>query len=288
VSFRLDETSEGVDLVVTGDWSPEAETCLRDGRADGLDLNYARGFRERDLAFLTGLPVRRLHVLARTVKDLSPVYSLAETLVSLDVQTDPRATIELERLPLLRSLLATWRQVQGSVQFAQSLERLYLLSYTEADLVPLTAAPKLVSINMKDYPRVQSLNGVEDLPWLAELGIFLGKDLDDITALQRVATPVLTQLRLPSCRKVVDLVSIASCTALRFLDLSEGGDLPTVAPLGALKGLEKLILHGSTTVLDGDLSPIATLPQLQLLAMKNRRSYAPTVKEIQDAISRRR
>jgi internalin A len=242
VTFALEQTPDGVDVVVTDVWSADAEACLTHGRADGLVLNYARGYRGKDLTFLVGLPVRRLHVLARTVTDLSPVYGLADELVSLRVQSDPRATIELERLPLLQTLSATWQQVHGSIRFAQRLERLFLLSYTEADFTPLTPVSSLVSVVMKDYPAVESLDGVEDLPSLVELGVHLAKRLDDITALTRSSSPVLETLQLPACRKVADIAPVASSTSLRFFDLSEAGDLATVAPLAGLEGLERLYL----------------------------------------------
>ncbi len=287
MTFTLETTPEGVDLVVTGEWSPYARACLVAGRADGLVLNYARGYRGEDLKFLAGLPVRRLHLLARTVTDLSPVYGLADKLVSLRVQSDPRALIELERLPMLRVLSANWAQVRESIRSSQHLERLFLLSYTETDLTPLTSLRTLVSVVMKDYPRVQSLDGVEELPWLAELGIHLAKDLDDIAALQRASSPVLETLQLPSCKKIIDVAAVASCSALRFFDLSEGGDLPTIAPLGELEKLQRLYLYGSTRVLDGDLRPIARLAHLRDFRMQNRRSYSPSVKEIQDAIAHR-
>lgn len=66
----------GVDLVVTGDWSWAAREAVESGRADGVVLNYARGFREQPIDFLRGMPIRKVDLLARSVSDLSPVYSL--------------------------------------------------------------------------------------------------------------------------------------------------------------------------------------------------------------------
>lgn len=288
MTFALEQTPDGVDLVVTGDWSPVAAAYLRDGFADGLVLNYARGYRENDLAFLKGLPVRRLHVLARNVTNLSPVYSLADQLVSLRVQSDPRATIELDRLPLLQTLSAGWQQVQGTLRFAPRLERLLLLSYTEPDFAPLTSLSSLVSVVLKDHPRVQSLDGIEDLPWLAELGVHLAKNLEDIAALKRASSPVLQTLQLSSCRKITDIAAVASSTSLRFLELSDAGDLTTIAPLAALDDLERLYLYGSTKIMDSNLDPIARLSRLRDFRIQSRREYTPSVKQIQDEIARRR
>lgn len=287
MSFELERTPDGVDLVVTGDWSPAATAALMDGRADGMVLNYARGFRTHDLAFLRGLPVRRLHLLARTVSDLSAVYWLAGGLVSLRVQSDPRAVIELDRLPLLRSVSATWAQVHGSICFAGRLEELFLLSYGESDLTPLAPATSLRSIVLKDRPAVRSLDGMQHLPQLIKLGVHLAPMLGDVAALQMSTSPRLTDLALPACRRIGDISPVAACTALQALDLSEGGDLPTVAVVGGLTELERLYLYGSTKVLDSDLSPIAGLPKLRDFRMQSRRTYSPSVRDIQDAIARR-
>lgn len=287
VTFTLEQTPEGVDLVVTGAWSSEAAGCLVSGEADGLVLNYARGYREKDLSFVKGLPIRRLHLLARTVTDLTPIYASAELLESLRVQSDPRATIELERLPLLRTLSADWQQVHGSIRFAPQLERLFLLGYSEPDFGVLSSLTALVSVVLKDYPLVRSLAGVEDLPWLATLGVYLAKNLEDITALERTALPTLQVLQLPSCRKVADIDAVAACPSLRFFELSDGGEIPTVAPLAGLDHLERLYLYGSTKIADADLGPIARLPRLSDFRIQSRRRYSPPVKEIQDAIARR-
>lgn len=287
MNFFLDPTPDGVDLVVTGDWSSRARKALMSGRADGLVLNYVKGFREQDLQFLEGLPLRRLDLLARTIGDLEPVHSLGATLETLHVQSDPRALIELERLPLLRRLSASWSQIQGSLRFAPKLQRLFILSYTERDLVPLTVAPELVSVVMKDYPQVQSLDGVEDLPWLAELGIHLAKGLDDISALERARSPVLETLQLTHSRRISDITPIRACSGLSFLDLSEDGDIPSATPLAGLVGLKELYMYGSTKILDGNLTPIASLPNLRDLKLMNRRFYSPPVQEIKDAIAQR-
>jgi hypothetical protein len=120
-----------------------------------------------------------------------------------------------------------------------------------------------------------------------ELGVHLAAGLRDISALQAAPSSALETLQLSSCRRVTDITPVAACSALRFFELSEGAELPTVAPLSGLRELERLYLYGSTKVGDGDLKPIAQLPRLRDFRMQSRRSYRPSVREIQDAIARR-
>ncbi|MFZ2504552.1 MAG: hypothetical protein WAW88_17960 [Nocardioides sp.] len=287
MSFVLEPRGQGVDLVVTGDWSPAAREALESGRADGLVLNYAKGFREQPIDFINGLPIRKLDLLARSVSDLSPVYSLGSTLQELRVQSDPRAVIELEGLPRVRTLAASWPQVRASILFAPQIEDLALPSYSEPNLEPLSALTSLTSLVMKERPKLRSLDGLEAFPWLLRLGVFLASGLTDIGALERSQPPALQVLQLQSCKKITDIAPVAGCVSLNFLDLSEGGEILSVAPVSDLVNLERLYLYESTRVADGDLGPIARLPKLKDFRMQNRRGYSPSVKEIQEIIARR-
>ena len=287
MSFVLEPRVEGVDLVVTGAWSPAAQEALESGRADGLVLNYARGFREQPIDFIEGLPIRKLDLLARSVKDLSPVYSLAPTLEELRVQSDPRAVIELEGLPRVRKLAASWPQVRSSILFAPQIEDLAVPSYSEPTLEPLSCLTSLASLVMKERPKLRSLDGMEAFRWLTRLAVFSASSLVDISAVETSRPAALQVLQLQACRKVPDITPIAGCVSLQFFDLSEGGEIPSVGPVSDLVNLERLYLYDSTRIADGDLGPIARLPKLKDFRMQNRPGYSPSVKEIQDVIARR-
>lgn len=284
MNFVIEDGTEGKDLVVTGEWTHSARKALERGRADGLVLNYARGFHEQPIGFIEGLPIRRLNVLARSVADLSPIYSLASTLEVLRVQSDPQAILEIERLPLLKTLAISWPQVQGSIMYGRRIENLSIPSYGEHDLTPLTELSALTSLTMKEHPKLRSLDGVTELPWLSSLGIFVARNLHDITALARAQSPVLKILQFGSCKKIQDIAPVVGCPSLRFFELSEGNEIPTVKPLGGLSELDRLYMYGSTKVADGDLSPIAQLPKLRDFRMVNRRNYKPSTSAINELL----
>ncbi len=81
--YRIEDEEGGRTLVVSGSWTREAEQILVEGSVDGLDLNYAHGFCEPSLDFLDGWPIRRLHVLDRSLVGLEPIARLSETLEEL-------------------------------------------------------------------------------------------------------------------------------------------------------------------------------------------------------------
>jgi hypothetical protein len=283
--FVIEDTVDGRDLVVTGDWSVAAGTALLNGAADGLVLNYARGYRERSLDFLQDAwPVRRLSILARTIKDLSPLYMLANTLEAINVDTSPQAVLDLRKLPLLVSLGADWRQVRESIGVAVNLRRLFLMRYREPDLRDLGEHNSLESLVMKEHPQLASLNGIDQFPALTELGIFGAGGLRDISNLADAVTGSrLQKLQLQAC-PVERLDAVAEVNALQFLNVSECGDIQSLHPLSALRELRYLLLYGTTRVLDGDLTPLTLLPRLKELRIKSRREYRPSVREVYESL----
>jgi hypothetical protein len=74
-------------------------------------------------------------------------------------------------------------------------------------------------------------------------------------------------------------------TRLRFLRISECGEMASLAPIESLTELEVLYAWGSTRIVDGDLSPLARLPRLKEVRMRNRRGYKPPVDELPAAVS---
>jgi hypothetical protein len=280
-NYRLEETSRGKYLVVTGSWNQETADRAHADDVHGLVLNYALGFQETSIDFLRDLNVESVEILARTIRDLTPLESLSETLVNLSVVTEPSESIHLEAFPHLQELAAEWSQIKASISAGSSLVSLYAGSYTESDLRPLSALSSLEDLQMKDNPRVKSLQGVEDLPWLVRLGIFGARSLLDLDALE---SPILRELELTGWSAPLNSRALERLRGLKHLDLSEGRDLDSLTFIRGTPDLQSLYLYGTTNVVDADLSPLLSLSRLSDLRMRNRRAYRPSLETVRDAL----
>ena len=280
----VSDRGDAVEMVVIGAWTAEATAEVRAGQIDRLVLNYAHGFDEPSLGFLEGLPLRELVILDPRLSDLTPVHSLGATLQMLSVTTSPSLQVDLGQLPELRVLSAAWSQVEATIESAVGLEVAFLRDYKAIDLRPLAALSGLVELVMKDRPRLRSLVGLSKLTRLRRLGVYLATGLVDIDDLAGRNT--LEELALQGCRNIDRLETLSGCTGLRKLNLSECGDLLSLAPIRSLVQLEQLLLFGSTRIVDGDLSPVVELPRLSKLRMQSRRSYRPSVEEVQASLLR--
>lgn len=278
--FVVVPTSSGrLDFDLRSAWTPQVHKAFVASGADGLIANYARGFVGHDLEFIRDLRLRRLNVLARTITDLSPVCDLADTLEEFQVQTGSRTRLDLARFPKLRLLSCEWNQVAETIEQTTFLEHVSLGSYAPNDLTPLAHLASLRLLRMKGRPAIQSLDGVESMLWIEHLGIYLAP-LEDISALARLASPILAELHLASCKRLGSVESLRPLVGLRVLDVSNAGLIESLHPIAGAQLLEVLHLYESTNIVDGDLSPLLELARLRDFRMMNRRHYSPSVQDV--------
>lgn len=285
--YVLEEEPEGRTLVVTGRWSGRTAQALARGEADGLVLNYARGFSNGNLEFLDeSLGVRRLKLLDRGISDLGPITRLGDSLEALSVQAAEDAELDLSALPRLRSLAGEWGLIRNTLGAVDGLQNLITWRFDEADLHAFRNHLDLQRLTIKEAPDLESLSGVGDLLELAVLGVFLAHKLRDLSDIAGIAES-LRELELEDCSAISAIDDVKALRKLHFLGVSNCGEIESLAPVSALEQIEVLYAWGSTRVLDGDLSPLAQLPHLREIRMRDRRSYRPRVTDLVSALSGR-
>lgn len=277
--YVLEDTPEGITLVITGTWSNKATKLLRDGKADGLTLNYAKGFSDGNLSFVEDWPLRRLNILDRSIEDLAPVARLAPVLEELSVQASPLARLTLPDTPKLRRLAGTWPLIRDTAQRADNLVELNTHQFDEANLVGFVGHSSLAALTIKDAPRLESLDGIEALRSLSALGVHLARKLTDISTIRAVAS-TMGRLSFEYCSGVNDLTPLNALTAVSHLNVSDCRRIESLGPLRAMTQLESFYAWGSTAVADGDLSPLLALPRLRNIRMKSRKEYRPTLEQV--------
>jgi hypothetical protein len=279
-SWMLDKSPRGrPSIVITGEPPTDLTQIVRETSCDDVTVNYARGFRGRDLAFLIGAPIRSLQVLTRTVSDVDSIYTLSGTLESLDVTLAERATIDLDRLQLLSDLSCDWSLVAESLAFSSRprLRDLYVYAYGCETLEPLVGCQELASLHLKNCPRLRTLVGLPAQPVLQGFHLVLARRLEDVSALSHCAH--LVDLYLEACKGVNRLDFVSPLGDLEYLTLAELGALQSLDPIQMLGELKSVALWGSWIV-SKDLNPLLELPLLEELRMGESEGYSPTVAEV--------
>jgi hypothetical protein len=193
--FAVRETSDRVEMVITGRWSHDARLAFEANAVDRLVLNYALGFDAPNLEFLRALPVKELVVLDRKVRDLEPVYSLGNTLRSLQLTIDPATTVDLRRLPNLRSVAVEWSQVAESLAGLSTHQNLTRLEVAMASrLADLSELKYLGAIEFLQLERCGRIHDLGDLSVCRAIHTLNISDCGDISTLQPLKD--LTRLRV--------------------------------------------------------------------------------------------
>lgn len=282
--YVLEDSPAGRALVVTGPWSDDAARVLARGEADGLVLNYARGFCEDTLDLLDGSwSIRRLDVLDRSIVDLDPIVRLTR-LQELSVQAAADAVLDLGALPGLRAVTGEWPLIGRTLSAVSELEDVVTWMFADVDLHAFRDHVALKTLTIKDAPYLESLSGLGSLPDLAALTIVGAPRLHEIDDVAELAAS-LRELKFEECAQIDAIDDVEPLVGLRFLGISESGDIASLAPIGSLAQLEAFYAWGSTRILDGDLSPLARLPRLKEIRMRDRRDYKPRVADLPSAVN---
>jgi hypothetical protein len=276
-SFVIEEGAHGRDVVVTGPWSQDAAAALSE--VDGLTLNYARGFCEKDLGFLREWPVRRLRILDRTLIDLSPIEVLAPTLRELSIQAAPEARLNLHRFEQLTALSGIWALLAPVLHQVAALQQVITWRFDEEDLRSFANHPTLERLTIKEAPQLVTLNGIARLKRLSYLGVHLAERLKDTTAVASLAE-TLQHLELESCSAVGDIADVEPLTRLVYLGVNECGRIESLKPLRSLRDLSTFHAWGTTFIVDCDLSPLGSLKNLREVRMRDRHMYEPRLSSI--------
>jgi hypothetical protein len=281
--YRIEDEAGSRTLVVSGSRTREAEQILVERSVDGLDLNYAHGFCEPSLDFLDAWPIRRLHVLDRSLVDLEPIARLSETLEELWVQAAPGVSLDLGELPRLRSLAGEWELIRWQLRFLDSLERLVTWRFDESSLLALNEHLRLKRLTIKEARRLESLLGAEQMDDLRTLEVLLAPALSDIEAISDLVR--LQHLSFETARKLDSLDDIAKLVRLSHLGIANSGEIRSIAPVRQMTELSSFYAWGTTRIADNDLSPLLGLTALADLRIRPRSTYNPLVAEIKAALS---
>jgi hypothetical protein len=98
--------------------------------------------------------------------------------------------------------------------------------------------------------------------------------------------PELRHLHLDISKKFGDLPNLLKLKKLEVLCLNRCGDLPNLKFLAKFPNLRDFRFV-DTNVVDGDLSPLLSLPNLESVGTLNKKHYSPTADEVKETLASR-
>lgn len=272
-SFVVEEGAYGPRLAMTGSWADEARAYMEREGIDELYLNYARGWKGDDLRFLSRLGwLKAFTILDWKIQDVSPIHSLTELLM-LEVSTYCKTPIHFGSFPKLEECRLSWRAGADSVFSCGTLRRFVVSEYGERSTTSFTGLQQLESLSIVGG-EVERLDGLGSLRRLRFLGLYNLRRLRSLAGIEKLSQ--LEGLEINECPLLHRIDEIGQLKNLRRLELNENGKIETLKPLEQLRELREVFFYGSTSIADGNLTPLSVLPHLEKTSFQNRRHYTHT------------
>ncbi|WMW80828.1 hypothetical protein RF679_00770 [Undibacterium cyanobacteriorum] len=177
----------------------------------------------------------------------------------------------------LKMLGGIWSKFWKGLEHCLLLESFHVSRFSNlvASIPNLAKLKRIVLIQ----PNLSSLNGIESAKRLVDLELTMAKKLENIDALNSCA-PTLLKLKLDGCRKIRSYDAIEKLVNLSYLILSGSADLVSISFIEKMPKLVTLSIY-ETKLLDNNLTYCISHPSLIDFRSENKRTYIPTVQEVE-------
>jgi len=261
----------GPKLILRRKWEPQLADVLKNEGLCELECNFARGWEGDDISFLSDLTfLKGLWVTPRRPLDTGPINNL-HSLVYLKVSGPCGGTVDFGNFPQLRYCYVEWWRGVESVLQCKSLERAYFdrCKIRESHRFKDLANLQRLVIGNGPLREVVHLDNLRNIDYL---GLYYLRNLESLQGIENLHR--LNYLDIAGCRRLKRLDEIAGLPALEFCNLSDNGTFESLKPLRGMKSLKQLLFYGTTKILDGDMTVLNTLPNLNRVSFANRRHYS--------------
>lgn len=267
--------------MLTGDWKDRYRRIFEDGQAIGIRLSFGVGWRGDDVEFLKSLPgLRSVEIYNWRITDLSPLC-LHDELEHIGLECR-FGKFDFAQFQNLSHCGVKWRLSARTLLDCEKLVHLNVSGYPYEDLSSLHRQSNLQRLHIQSR-KLTSLCGVDDLPHLQELTFAYCPFLTDISSLQHAKE--IRRLEFLSCKGIEDIKVAGALDHLEILSIENGDQVLSVKPLSGCSALRELYLIG-TGVVDGDLSPLLEIDNLEKVAVADRRHHSHTSGEINNLLTR--
>ncbi len=271
--YVLEKGEFGLRAVLTSSWTEDIKRSLLKQPVAELELNRGKGWHGQDLSFLSEFPeLLALKIIGKTAESVSPIHVL-HNLRALHIIAYCKTEIRFSEFPDLIECRLQWRPKATSLFDCVGLKNLFLIGFTGSNTDRFGKLKNLESLAILGSP-IRNLQGLRPLVHLRSLRLGDLRKLETLRGIEDLTR--LEKLEINTCRKIRSVDEIAPLINLRELYLDNIGDIQSLKPLASLHQLRRLTFAESTNILDGDLSGLLRLPNLETVAFQNRKHYSHT------------
>lgn len=268
--WEIDSGVYGKRLTLHVDWSDSLIRVFEREQIQEIVLFKPNNSGFSSLDFLGKVSwLKSFTLLDLLTENISGIHFLSD-LRSIYMGDYSKKAIDFASFPELKECRMEFSHNRLSVVSCPKLELLSMLHFSLSDLSKLVPLRHLTTLDISQG-KLADIRAITEFRHLEHLNLVLLKSLQDIAPLGRAGE--LQTLSLEGTRGFRTLDALSGLGKLRRLNISNCGQIDSIAPLVACRSLEILEFSEDTNILDGDLQPILQMPNLKYISLMNRKHY---------------
>lgn len=268
--FKILEQGKRRWLSVEGAWEPRLAKVMETHGLRDLRLLEIASTEKISIDFLRDVPnLERLGLCVNGPRDWTPLYDLSNLRV-LELQC-VTTKIDFTRMPRLEHIMCNWNaRLFSSLCDCEWLTNLGLDHFGGPDFRMFKKLKALRNIGFA-FTRLESFVAVEHFPELTRLSLGPVNHIETLDHLD--ACPKLRYVGIDNAKKLRRIDAVAHLRSLQELFFKACPNIESLRSLAGLPNLEYFGLLETTTVADGDLAVLKTLPKLKHASIRDRKHY---------------
>lgn len=277
-----DELGLGKCLILKSNWTSSYESIINNNQISILRLSFSAGWKDTDIFFADKLTkLKGLEVYSWKINDLTPLYALP-SLFYLGVQADIKKKFELKKIHELKVLKIVFNTKVTDLNECINLEHINIVNFPYESFVKISNLTKLKRVQITSKKLI-STEGISNFPGIEEIDFHDCKKLTTFSGFGKVDN--LTKIQLSNCPGINEFEDIGLALNLETLIVENCGKLKTINHLTNCKKLKRILIIGNTSIEDGDLSVLKTLPNLKEIRISENKHYNLSKDQISKIIS---
>jgi len=265
-----DERGYGNVLALTQPWDSSYIAAIKRHDVRIIRLSEYGGWLESDVGFLSEVPfIEGVEIISDKVTDLRPIDNLRR-LRKVSLTCPARTPVDFSTFGRMEDIFLSWRNGYRSVFCLRTLKRINIVDYPQRDLTIWKENDQLRDLLLQSKT-LESLAGIESFRNVRTLDLFRCRKLNSLKYLSAAAC--IRKFELDQCPGINDISEISKLTELRDLIIHDCGEIKSLSPIRHCRSLEILQVGGNTTITDGEIGVLETLPKLKRVLLAHRKHY---------------
>jgi internalin A len=257
-------------MLVTGEWNDKKSAYIEKHNIDSLYFNVSLGWKGNDFTFLKELSsIKELKILQAYPKGVSSIENLVD-LTALSITGIVDEAIDFSALTDLEYCYLDWWGGAESIFSCRNLKHFHPQKIKIKDYSVFRNLINLEHLEIV-YGNFNKIDYLMELKKLQYLELSRCRNLKSLVGISCLKN--LKWLHIDGIKKLDSISFVQGLNKLEVLNISNLGEISSLEPIVNMDSLRAIFMSSDTNIVDGNLSPLETLPNISLIHFANRRHY---------------